>query len=74
MTVIGTLIGDRFRLEEIVGSGGMSSVYRAFDPTLERHVAIKLIHRDMSTTRTSWSAFGARRAPWRSSPSRTLSP
>jgi eukaryotic-like serine/threonine-protein kinase len=49
MTVIGTLIGDRFRLEEIVGSGGMSSVYRAFDPTLERHVAIKLMHRDMSS-------------------------
>jgi eukaryotic-like serine/threonine-protein kinase len=49
MTVIGTLIGDRFRLEEKVGSGGMSSVYRAFDPTLERWVAIKLMHRDIST-------------------------
>jgi eukaryotic-like serine/threonine-protein kinase len=48
MTVIGTLIGGRFRLEEKVGSGGMSSVYRAFDPTLERHVAIKLMHRDIS--------------------------
>src|SRR5665648_124154 len=49
MTVIGTLIGDRFRLEEKVGSGGMSSVYRAFDPTLERSVAIKLMHRDISS-------------------------
>src|SRR3954463_10256113 len=48
MTGIGTLIGDRFRLEEQVGSGGMSSVYRAFAPTLERHVAIKLMHRDIS--------------------------
>src|SRR5919106_437004 len=48
MTVIGTLIGERFRLEEKVGSGGMSSVYRAFDPTLERRVAIKLMHRDIS--------------------------
>src|SRR5919202_1114099 len=48
MTVIGTLIGGRFRLEELVGSGGMSSVYRAYDPTLERHVAIKLMHRDIS--------------------------
>ena len=26
----------------------MSSVYRAFDPTLERWVAIKLMHRDIS--------------------------
>src|SRR5919198_948038 len=49
MTVIGTLIGDRFRLEEKVGSGGMSTVYRAFDPTLERWVAIKLMHRDISS-------------------------
>src|ERR687889_259037 len=49
MTVIGTLIGERFRLEEKVGSGGMSSVYRAYDPTLERSVAIKMMHRDIST-------------------------
>jgi serine/threonine-protein kinase len=49
MTVIGTLVGERFRLEEKIGSGGMSSVYRAFDPTLERHVAIKLMHRDISS-------------------------
>src|ERR687893_359583 len=49
MTVIGTLIGERFRLEEKVGSGGMSSVYRAFDPTLERWVAIKMMHRDISS-------------------------
>src|SRR5215203_5322449 len=48
MTVIGTLISDRYRLDEKIGSGGMSSVYRAFDPTLERWVAIKLMHRDIS--------------------------
>ncbi|HEY1357234.1 MAG TPA: protein kinase [Thermoleophilaceae bacterium] len=47
--MIGTLISDRFRLEEKIGAGGMSTVYRAFDPTLERWVAIKLMHRDIST-------------------------
>jgi serine/threonine-protein kinase len=46
--VIGTLINGRFRLEEQVGSGGMSTVYRAFDQTLERTVAIKLMHRSLS--------------------------
>jgi eukaryotic-like serine/threonine-protein kinase len=47
--VIGTLLSGRYRLDEKIGSGGMSTVYRAFDPTLERWVAIKLMHRDIST-------------------------
>jgi tRNA A-37 threonylcarbamoyl transferase component Bud32 len=45
--VIGTLLNGRFRLEERIGSGGMSTVYRAFDETLERWVAIKVLHADM---------------------------
>ena len=49
MTVTDTHIGDRYRLGEKVGSGGMSSVYRAFDPTLERWVAIKVMHRDITS-------------------------
>jgi eukaryotic-like serine/threonine-protein kinase len=47
--VIGTLLSGRFRLDEKIGSGGMSTVYRAFDPTLERWVAIKMMHRDISS-------------------------
>ena len=46
--MIGTLLCNRFRLEERIGSGGMSTVYRAFDETLERWVAIKVLHADMS--------------------------
>jgi eukaryotic-like serine/threonine-protein kinase len=42
--VIGTLLNGRFRLEDQIGSGGMSTVYRAFDETLERWVAIKMMH------------------------------
>src|ERR687889_1482018 len=57
MTVIGTLIGERYRLEEKIGAGGMSSVYRAFDPTLERWVAIKVMHRDLSQDEAQLERF-----------------
>src|SRR3954469_5302511 len=35
-------------MDEKIGSGGMSTVYRAFDETLERWVAIKVMHADIS--------------------------
>ncbi|MEO6774987.1 MAG: serine/threonine-protein kinase, partial [Kofleriaceae bacterium] len=34
----------RFKIERLVGIGGMGSVYLATDPTLERQVALKLHH------------------------------
>jgi eukaryotic-like serine/threonine-protein kinase len=40
----GDLIADRYELEELVGTGGMSSVFRARDLQLERRVAIKILH------------------------------
>ncbi|MBV8256679.1 MAG: serine/threonine protein kinase, partial [Actinobacteria bacterium] len=42
--MVGDVIADRYELEELVGSGGMSSVYRAHDRLLDRRVAIKLLH------------------------------
>ena len=48
MTVLGTLLGGRYRLEAQIGRGGMSTVYRAFDTVLERTVAIKLMHREIA--------------------------
>jgi eukaryotic-like serine/threonine-protein kinase len=43
---VGTLLSQRYRLDAKVGTGGMSTVYRAFDTVLERQVAIKLMHRE----------------------------
>jgi serine/threonine-protein kinase len=41
----GEVIAGRYELEELVGSGGMSTVYRANDGMLERKVALKILHR-----------------------------
>ena len=38
-----TLLNDRYRIEDELGQGGMGTVHRAFDTTLEREVAVKLV-------------------------------
>jgi serine/threonine-protein kinase len=42
--VVGEVIAGRYELEELVGTGGMSSVFRARDRLLERRVALKVLH------------------------------
>ncbi len=47
--LVGTLLSGRYRLDAQIGAGGMSTVYRAFDTTLERTVAVKLMHREIAS-------------------------
>src|ERR1700737_2687413 len=48
-TILGTTLSGRYRLEARIGAGGMSTVYRALDETLQRRVAIKLMHREIAS-------------------------
>jgi serine/threonine protein kinase len=43
---IPTKIG-RYEIKSELGRGGMATVYRAFDPSFDREVAIKVLPREM---------------------------
>ena len=44
----GKTISNRYVVEEMLGQGGMSAVYKGTDPNLKRVVAIKVIHSHLS--------------------------
>jgi serine/threonine protein kinase len=46
---LGTRLSGRYRLEARIAAGGMSTVYKAVDETLERTVAVKLMNREVAS-------------------------
>ena len=42
------MVNDRYRLGDVIGTGGMSEVYRATDSLLGRDVAIKMLRPEMA--------------------------
>ncbi len=44
----GDLVGDRFRIESVVGVGGMATVYRCVDESLGRTVALKVFRSELA--------------------------
>ncbi|MEE2041453.1 serine/threonine-protein kinase [Nocardiopsis sp. CT-R113] len=53
----GTVLSDRYRLEEQVGSGGMGTVWKATDTLLNRPVAVKLLHPSQMAEPTARERF-----------------
>src|SRR5215211_7854186 len=39
----GTTLG-RYQIQERLGQGGMAEVYKAYQPSLDRYVAVKVLH------------------------------
>lgn len=48
-TWIGRTLSGRYKIDALLGQGGMSAVYKATDPNLKRVVAVKLIHSHLSS-------------------------
>ena len=46
--MINSLFGDRYKLGEMIGTGGMADVYVAEDTRLARQVAIKVLRSDLA--------------------------
>ena len=51
MVKIGMIIGDRYEVQEKIGTGGMSDVYRAKDHKLNRFVAVKVLKQEFKIGR-----------------------
>lgn len=53
----GTILDDRYEIVDVVGAGGMSTVYRAKDERLKRYVAVKVLKSDYAQDATFVSKF-----------------
>lgn len=53
------LLAGRYQIEEEIGRGGMATVYRGFDRSLERRVAVKVLHAEIAGDEQTVARFRA---------------
>ncbi|TMQ13869.1 MAG: hypothetical protein E6J91_17140 [Deltaproteobacteria bacterium] len=56
--LIGVTLDGRYRLDAVLGEGGMGSVFRATQLALERKVAVKLLKPHLTSDRAALERFG----------------
>ena len=54
---VGTTLADRYQIEKLVGTGGMSVVFRAFDTVENRQVAIKMLRDEIANDKEALHRF-----------------
>ena len=57
MTVETRVLSERYRVDELLGRGGMATVYRGYDLTLGRDVAVKLLKPELANDSTFRTRF-----------------
>ncbi len=67
-TLIGQKVG-KYQVVEVLGRGGMAEVYKAYQESLDRYVAIKVMHSFLADEEGVRSG-GERSEPERRAPSR----
>lgn len=55
--LLGTVLAERYRLDRVVGFGGMGVVYGAYQLGLDREVAVKVLHPDLVSSQKEAARF-----------------
>lgn len=55
--LIGTMIGERYRIESVLGTGGMGTVYLAEHVLMEKKVALKVLHPTLAVVSSVMERF-----------------